>query len=777
MNNPVGNRKTWMPKVPQSPLMVVADFAQRRDVWNRLGICAAASLLLWLVMSGWNPSFSYRLRQTPLRNMYARVKFEYDDFKLTEEFRDRTRRNFLCFYAHDPQPLTVMIQGLMVDLNEIRGKSYEELGPTEIWSKFYQAPRPDESLEIRDPQVIESDFNTFKLAIEGPGRLETLEAVVKAVVLEISQFGLLQTLEHEIGSGSMSEIFVYPTGDLDARQRVSVSQVRISEVTANLRERLLNELRKHPEELVSDPNTLARRLFHWLRRQMPSTLSYDSTHTERELNRALDQVGIQQRTFEPGERLEQYRRDLNLRGIVAAVPLNQDDLDLLYAEHQALLKSQGWGAKLLRTLFFFFSSLGFFALVSQYLFYRHQPILNDLRQFTFLIVLLTGTLILAWFLALSPTWRAEIIPMMILAFLVAIAYRIELAIFLTTLVALFFTLSHGYGVAEFVILAVASTVSAFMCHQIRSRTRLVNISVIVAAIIFPTVIGVNYLLGQPLTGALFKEAGLFAGGACIAGLIITALLPFLERLFSLETDINLLELIDQNNVLLRELIQRAPGTYNHSINVASISEAAAEAIGANGLLCRVGAYFHDIGKIRKPEYFVENQTGVNKHDLLQPTMSRLVIIAHVKDGIELARTHRLPQRVIDLIEQHHGTTVVEFFYNRAGEMEMKKAEELQEQVDEAGYRYPGPKPQTLEAAVLMLSDAVESASRSLREPAPSRLEHLVFEMTKKKLEDGQFDECPISMNQISLVQRSLIKSLNAMYHARVQYPEKQAQPV
>lgn len=764
-----------MPKVPQSPLRLAADFAQRRDVWNRLAICAASTLLLWLVMSGWNPSFKYRLRQTPLRNMYARVQFEYDDFKLTEEFRDRTRRNFLCFYAHDPQPLTLMIQGLMVDLNEILGKTYEELAPGEIWSKFYQAPRPDDGLEIRDPQVIESDFNTFKLAIEGEGRLEILEAVVKSVVLEISRLGLLQTLEHEIGSGSMSEIFVYPKGDLEARQRVSVSQVRISEVTANLRERLLNELRKHPEELVSDPNTIARRLFHWLRRQMPSTLSYDSVHTERELNRALDQVGIQKRTFEPGERLEQYRRDLNLRGIAAAVPLNQDDLDLLYAEHQALLKSQGWGAKLIRSLFFFFTGLGFFALVCQYLFYRHPPILNDLRHFAFLIVLLTGTLVLAWFLALSPTWRAEIIPMMMLAFLVAIAYKIELAIFLTTLVALFFTLTHGYGVAEFITLTVASTVSSFMCQRIRSRTRLVNISVIVAAIIFPAVIGVNYLLGQPLTGALFKEAGLFAGGACIAGLIVTALLPFLEKLFSLQTDISLLELIDQNNTLLRELIQRAPGTYNHSINVASMSEAAAEAIGANGLLCRVGAYFHDIGKIRKPDYFIENQTGVNKHDLLQPAMSRLVIMAHVKDGVELARAHRLPQRVIDLIEQHHGTTLVQFFFNRAEALESKKAEAYQEEVAEAGYRYPGPKPQTLEAAVLMLSDAAESASRALRDPGPARLEQTVFEVTQKRLDDGQFDECPISMNQISLVQRSLIKSLNAMYHARVQYPEKQTQ--
>ena len=249
----------------------------------------------------------------------------------------------------------------------------------------------------------------------------------------------------------------------------------------------------------------------------------------------------------------------------------------------------------------------------------------------------------------------------------------------------------------------------------------------------------------------------------------------MERWFDLQTDISLLELSDANHPLLKELVQRAPGTYNHSINVASISEAAAEAIGANGLLCRVGAYFHDVGKLRKPEYFIENQAGgANKHDDLVPTMSTLVIIAHVKDGSEIAKKHRLPQRIIDLIEQHHGTTLVEYFFKRAEKQQAERPdEEDSPEVDESDYRYPGPKPQTLEAAVMMLSDTVESASRALREPAPSRIESLVQEIAKKKLEDGQFDDCPITIEQLKAIQKSLIKSLNAMYHARVKYPEQQ----
>ena len=276
-----------------------------------------------------------------------------------------------------------------------------------------------------------------------------------------------------------------------------------------------------------------------------------------------------------------------------------------------------------------------------------------------------------------------------------------------------------------------------------------------------------------MSGNLWVIALCYAGSAGFAGLCMTAMLPFMESWFDIQTDISLLELSDANHPLLKDLVQRAPGTYNHSINIASISESAADAIGANGLLCRVGAYFHDIGKLRKPEYFIENQSGgTNKHDELLPTMSTLVIIAHVKEGAEIARTHRLPQRIIDLIEQHHGTTLVEYFYNRATQQNLE--DENGTEIDENDYRYPGPKPQTPEAAVMMLADAVESASRALREPTPSRIENLVNDIAKKRLDDGQFDECNITLHQLHTIQENLIKSLNGMYHARVKYPDQQS---
>ena len=254
---------------------------------------------------------------------------------------------------------------------------------------------------------------------------------------------------------------------------------------------------------------------------------------------------------------------------------------------------------------------------------------------------------------------------------------------------------------------------------------------------------------------------------------MTGLLPFTERIFGVQTDLSLLELGDASHPLLRQLAQRAPGTYNHSINVAAIAEAAADSIGAHGLLTRVGAYFHDIGKMFKPNYFVENQGQAgNCHDTLQPAMSTLVIIAHVKDGADLARQHHLPKPIIDFIEQHHGTTLVEHFYREA--TKRSQTDPNKEEVSETSFRYPGPRPQTLETAVLMLADSVESASRTLVEPTSSRIQNLVEQLAMKKLLDGQFDECGLTLQQLDRLKTSLVKSLTAIYHGRVKYSGQQS---
>jgi putative nucleotidyltransferase with HDIG domain len=447
--------------------------------------------------------------------------------------------------------------------------------------------------------------------------------------------------------------------------------------------------------------------------------------------------------------------------------LEVNDIQLLRAEHEAYVAHQPVSAKMLRSLAFFGMMAAAFLLFTGFLRYRDRELLDDIGRFASLIGLMLITLIVAWMLAWNEESRAELVPVVMLSMMVAIAISVELAILVGGLVSLVFTVAHGFGLGEFVLLAGTTCTAALLCRSIRSRTRLIYVGFAIAAVAGPTTIGVNYMLNQPLSLGLFVDGLWYSGSAMLAALAMTALLPFLEQWFDIQTDISLLELSDANHPLLRELVQRAPGTYNHSISVASIAEAAAKSVGANGLLCRVGAYFHDIGKMRKPEYFVENQMGaVSKHEDLVPTMSTLVIIAHVKEGAEMGRQHRLPKRVIDIIEQHHGTTLVEYFFNQAARLANEDSEP-----EESSFRYPGPKPQTPEAAVVMLADASESASRALRDPGPARLEAIVESIVQKRLADGQLDDCSLTLKQLYMIKESIIKSLNAMFHARIKYPE------
>lgn len=243
------------------------------------------------------------------------------------------------------------------------------------------------------------------------------------------------------------------------------------------------------------------------------------------------------------------------------------------------------------------------------------------------------------------------------------------------------------------------------------------------------------------------------------------LLPFLEFAFHTTTMIRLLELSNPNHPLLKELMNKAPGTYNHSVMTANLSEAAAQAVDANPLLARVGSYFHDIGKLSRPLFFVENQAGgENPHDKTSPSLSRLIITSHVKDGVELARKHSLPEEIIYIIAQHHGTSLVSYFYEKA-----KKSENDKHLIEDA-FRYPGEKPKSKEAAIVMLADSIEAASRSLVRPTEQRIEHLVRTIIKDKFEDGQLDESNLTFQELEKISRAFIQVLKGFYHVRLEYP-------
>ena len=487
-------------------------------------------------------------------------------------------------------------------------------------------------------------------------------------------------------------------------------------------------------------------------------------------------------TYEPHDKLADGGR-----------PLSTFHIRRLYAEHAAVNSQRSAWEMSAYSLASFGVYVGLYFLCGCYLFSHHPGIVRDLRKLATILGAVALTAVLS-VVASRYGWRAECVPLVLFGMTLVVAYNRELALLLSVAVALVITLGLGQGLGEFVILSGAVTGPIFMLNRVRSRTKLINVGLGGGVVTFLTAVAVGTLAGQAFgfphathlppgdavevlsrtAFAIRLVSGAAFYGCCVllAGFLMTGLLPFIERLFDVQTDISLLELGDAAHPLLQKLSQHAPGTYNHSISVAALAETAAEAIGANGLLTRVGGYFHDIGKILKPAYFVENQREkANQHESLMPAMSTLVIIAHVKDGNDLARQHRLPKSIVDFIEQHHGTTLVEYFYRQA---EKRRDEDPNGgEVDETSYRYPGPKPQNRETAVMMLADAAEGACRTLVEPTPARIDSLVHEMAMKRLLDGQFEECGLTLKELNTVEESLAKSLAAVYHGRIKYPDQQ----
>jgi cyclic-di-AMP phosphodiesterase PgpH len=313
---------------------------------------------------------------------------------------------------------------------------------------------------------------------------------------------------------------------------------------------------------------------------------------------------------------------------------------------------------------------------------------------------------------------------------------------------------------------VGGLAGIYSIRQYKERAAVLKAGLTIGIVNALGLLGIGFLRQAPLTSstAFFKISIALLSGL-LASALASMLLPALESLFKITTDIRLLELSNLNAPILRRLSVQAPGTYHHSLMVGTLAEAAAEATGANPLLVRVAAYYHDLGKMLKPEYFVENQVfGINKHETLSPSMSCLIIASHVKDGLELAKEIGLSQRICDMIPQHHGTRIMTYFYQKA-----KEASKNQE-VIEADFRYPGPKPQTKEAAIMMMSDSVEAASRTLSNPPPAQVQGMINRVVDAIVADNQFDECDITLRDIRLVKESFFKILTGIYHRRIDYP-------
>ncbi len=787
---------------PQGFWTLLVERGSRPGSLARIGLCLAAAAVLLVMLRGWEEPFPFRRGWVSPRGVVSRVAFEKPDPEATRTAQERASAKVRVVYAQDKAPVVSLRDGLKNRAAEIAAA--ETLGGRirEAWLEFAPesaevleslpsgadepvpvAPEPpatsdddaaanqtaadqsvvptaaDAAATAEPPAVApeqarrladaEREFQRFRGLVDTQEKLVLFDKSIDLAFQDLVNNGVLEKIQHAYDEGSQNEIDVHPIGNAAESIRVQVSDVVLVEAKARLKTRLKDELGEGP---------LVDRIYAWIEPRLSGTLEIDRDGTDRAKREAIAKTPPQFVRYSEGDVLAE-----------ANVPVTTDELVLLRREHDEYLRQRDARQRFARTLSMLGLFTAMFALSGFYVHLHHRHLLDDIGDVVTLLGLAVVTVVLCM-LSGNDAWQAEIVPLLIFAMTVAIAYDEDLALLFTAQVALVVVAGLGWGLGSYITLTSAAAAMIFWMGRIRSRSKLIYVGLWAAAVATFTQLGTGLMEERSLDSQMLYEAGRTGVWTLLAGFLMTGLLPFIERTFGVLTDLSLLEVGDVAHPLLQELVRRAPGTYNHSINVASLAESAAEAIGARGLLVRVGAYFHDCGKMLKPAYFVENQGKENRHESLVPAMSTLIIVAHVKEGVELARQYNLPQPIIDLIAEHHGTTLVEYFYRRAEER--SQSDPNGEEVDEQTYRYPGPKPSTRESAVMMLSDAVESASRTLTEPTPARIASLVHELALKRLLDGQFDECGLTLEELGIVEQSLVKSLTAVYHGRVKYPNQ-----
>lgn len=397
-----------------------------------------------------------------------------------------------------------------------------------------------------------------------------------------------------------------------------------------------------------------------------------------------------------------------------------------------------------------------------YLYKYHPQIFNDMKKLIMINILSIIAILLARILGIISLY---VIPLACIPILMTILVNDEVSIALNILNCILISVAVKFNL-EITILAVLNSIVAVMLlKKMQQRNDILYSSIYIAMINLAMYLSMGFLLSNSIID-VFKKALMVFLASMLSGVLAIGFLPFFESLFDIVTTVKLLELSNPNHPLLKRLLLEAPGSYHHSVLVGNLSEVAAEAVGANAVIARVSSYYHDIGKIKRPYFFKENQLGNdNPHDKITPNLSTLIIISHVKDGLELAKEFKIPKVIQDVIRQHHATSLVKYFY-----VTMKNSSANPEEIKEEDFRYPGPNPESKEAAIIMLADAVEAAVRSIPNHTKGKIEEMVNNIIKDRLNDGQLDNCDLTLKDLEKIRKAFLKVLSGIYHERIEYP-------
>ena len=712
-------------------------------------------------------SFQYTIDQTIDQPITARVGFKRVDGDQTQRAREAAKEATPSVYRFDGEP-PARVAGELRDL--------------------YQAAKAAESFEALKPAaepkwiLSEDAFEALRGLSDAAGgaRFEEMIAELEQGLRE--EYTVRSPEEERRGRAtSMFVRVLYPSIEpevgppaLESLPPIEVPRVNLIPITNRkiLEGRAAILARAFPASLRS---TVSAVLLKHLS-QAP-ILEYDAEQTK---------VAMEAASSEVPEVIVEYAAGVPLISPPPGgdrVVLNKNDVELLRLESEAYLRVLGndadpeghklrldrWRTQLGTAALFAMFSFGLFAYIHQY-----HPRIVRVRSRTVAFVLLTlGVIAASKFIDVRLPYRELTIgPLLVAAAILTIAYPARFAAGTGVITAFIVVVTVQGDMGMFVLLVAGITAVTLTLVEIRTRTRIIMSGLFTALVVAAVCQAFGLIEGQQ-TEYFLKQAAVASATALVAALVIHAFLPFIERAFKIATPLTLQEWGDATKPLLQRLAHGAPGTYNHSLVLGALAQSCCEAIEANGLLARVGALYHDIGKIHKAEYFVENQeASINRHDHLSPSMSLLIIVGHVKDGIEMAREYGLPRVLRQFIEEHHGTTVVRYFKHVAIEKQKLLASGKHDrELSDAEFRYPGPKPRSKESAILMLCDGVEGAVRALAEPTPGRIESIVHSVLSDRLSDGQFDDCEITLRELHRVEEALVKGLCRFYHGRVAYPK------
>lgn len=756
---PMGRTELLKPKASSADGLFGTRWLTSVGLPVSIGVITVIAIIV-VVGAGRKP-FGYRLGQRTDREIRLRVDLRLLNDTKTRNERERAARESQLVFVHHPQPI--------LDLRD-------------RLTEFFKVIAKQPGLEGLDPvlksewKVTPAQYRLLAALIPNSQAIPGVMTKVDFALEPLLDYGVLDVADLPTDQERVTErIELYPLGSDQSRfaPRDLISQTELSKRDGPLGQRLD---RQFPEKET------AGALFHLLSSHLKKTLAYDGDRTQEVERLARDRVEPVFDDYKAGYLVVPENKEID-----------EEQLRLLTEEHRALAESESLSAagKYLRSLWLgekasaaqseSLSSrlshvVGLAIVVSAvvlavgvHLRVRLPAILSQPARLAVLAGLAVTTLALMRLMR-EGIFHLSVLPLAMTSLLLAIAFNQSLALTMAVGLSLIAGMTSSQPMASFVTYLGGTAVGIMVLDHVRSRTKLITVGFWSGLAYAILSLAMGLLADQPWILVLEDCAWRFGGGL-IAGFLISGSLPFVEQFFSIVTDISLIELADTSHPLLQELIRRAPGTYNHSVTVSIIAEAAATKIGCNSLLVRVGALFHDIGKMLKPNYFIENKTAGerNRHDQLAPALSTLIIIGHVKDGMDLALQHHLPDPILAMIEQHHGTTLVDYFYQEAAR-EAQGQRDPDEEVQESAFRYPGPRPRSKEAAVLMMADCVESASRALSEPTPASIEKLVHNLTLNRLLDGQFNESGLTLQEVEVIEESLTKSLTSVYHGRIRYP-------